>query len=139
MSAFDTVRERAHLVLGAIRLFNGVAALLAPEMTVRRLGADPDASPTAVYPLRMFGVRTVVLGLELLLGEEETRARSMRTGVVIHGSDTCAALLGGLRQQLPPKVAAPLVGISTINTSLAILGSLPVRRSQRVRRRLGRR
>lgn len=137
MSVFDTVRERAHLVLGAIRLFNGVAALLVPEKTVRRLGADPDASPTAVYPLRMFGVRTVVLGLELLLGEEETRAQSMRTGVLIHGSDVCAALLGGVRQQLPPRVAVPLVGISTINTSLAILASCSPRRSRRVRRRLG--
>lgn len=137
MSVFDKVRERAHLILGTIRLFNGVAALLAPEMTVRRLGADPDASPTAVYPLRMFGVRTVVLGLELLLGGEETRAQSMRAGVLIHGSDVCAALLGGVRRQLPPKVAVPLVGISTINTSLAILASCPPRRSRRVRRRLG--
>ena len=52
----------------------------------------------------------------------------MQLGIVIHASDTAAAAAGGIRGELPPRVAALLTGISTVNTTLAILGSLPHRR-----------
>ena len=126
-AGLDFLRERSHLILGSIRLFNGVVALLAPEAAARRLGTDPEANPAPIYPLRMFGVRTVILGAELLVGDRETRRRSMRLGIAIHASDTAAAATGGLRGQLPPRVAALTTVISTVNTALAILGSLPPR------------
>ena len=122
MSALDAVGDRAHLVLGAIRLFNGAAALLVPEMTARRLGVDPEANPAPIYPLRMFGVRTVILGAELLTGSEATRRRSLKLGMLVHASDTTAVALGGVRGQLPPKTAALLTGVSALNTTLAVLG-----------------
>jgi hypothetical protein len=129
MAMLDLVQDRSHVLLGSIRLFNGTAALLVPEMSARRLGTDPDASPAPIYPLRMFGVRTVILGAELLFGSPETRRRSMQLGVLIHASDTAAAALGGIRRQLPPGTAALLTGVSTLNTALAALGSLGPRRS----------
>jgi len=130
VSVLDAAGERSHLLLGGIRLFNGATALLVPELVVRRLGADPDASPSAVYPLRMFGVRTVVLGAELLLGAPETRRRSLELGVLVHASDTASVALGGLRGQLPPRTAALLTGVSTLNTALAVLGTRAARRSR---------
>lgn len=131
----EDLRGWAPRTLGGIRLFNGAVALLAPGYTSRRLGVDPDANPAPVYPLRMFGVRTVVLGAELLLPQEKgERVRAMRTGIVIHASDTLAAAMGGLRGQLPPATAALLTGVSTINTALAILGSSPPRRAKARRR-----
>jgi hypothetical protein len=130
MTVLDLARERGHLVLGGIRLFNGLAALLVTRMSARQLGVDPDANPAPLYPLRMFGVRTAILGAELLAGAPATRRRSLRLGVLIHASDTTAAALGGLRGQLPPRTAALLVGISTLNTTLAVLGSLPPRRKR---------
>ena len=72
--------EREHVLLGCIRLFNGTAALLVPAKTARRLGVDPEANPAPIYPLRMFGVRTVILGCELLFGDPATRRRSARLG-----------------------------------------------------------
>ena len=128
MSGLDLTREREHLLLGTIRLVNGVAALLAPSMSARRLGVDPEANPAPVYPLRMFGVRTAVLGAEMLFGDDDTRRRSARVGILIHASDTTAAALGGIRRQLPPRVAILLVGVSSLNTTLAVLGSRPPRR-----------
>lgn len=125
MSGMDRIQDRAHLLLGGIRLFNGVAALLIPSVTARRLGTDPEANPAPLYPLRMFGVRTIILGGELLWGSEETRLRSMRIGRVIHASDAAAATIGGLRGQIPGRVAVLLTGISTLNTALAFLGSNP--------------
>jgi hypothetical protein len=120
----DGLRAWAPRILGGIRLFNGAAALLVPGTVARRLGVDPNANPAPIYPLRMFGVRTVVLGAELLLPQEEAdRTLAMRTGIVIHASDTLAAGLGGLRGQLPPPTAALLTGVSAVNTALAIVGS----------------
>jgi len=117
------VGRRAHLALGAIRLFNGVSALVVPEIVSRRLGSDPAASPGAIYPLRMFGVRTVILGAELLFGDEDTRQRSLALGRFVHASDTAAVALGGLRGQLPPRTAVLLTGVSALNTTLAVLGT----------------
>jgi len=122
-------------MLGGIRLFNGAAALLAPGSVARRLGVDPDANPAPVYPLRMFGVRTVVLGAELLLPlKQDHRVRAMRVGIVIHASDTLAAGLGGIRGQLPRRTAALLTGVSALNTALAVLGSSAPRVEKRPRR-----
>ena len=141
MSILELAQNRGHLLLGSIRLFNGVAALLVPDMTARRLGVDPEANPAPIYPLRMFGVRTVVLGAELLFGAPEVRRRSLRVGMLVHASDTVAAAVGGIRGHMPPRTAALLTGVSTINTALAVIGATappsprPRRRAwQRLRR-----
>jgi hypothetical protein len=120
----DDLRSWTPRMLGGIRLLNGAAALMAPGSVARRLGVDPDANPAPVYPLRMFGVRTVVLGAELLLPlKQDDRMRAMRIGILIHASDTLAAGLGGIRGQLPRRTAALLTGVSAVNTALAVLGS----------------
>ncbi len=135
MIDLDDLRDWAPRTLGGIRLFNGMVALLAPGLTARRLGVDPELNPGPIYPLRMFGVRTVVLGVELLLPrEKDERLRAMRTGILVHASDTLAAGLGGVRRQLPPRAAALLTVISAVNTALAIVGSSSPRRGKARRR-----
>lgn len=111
-------RDYARLALATIRLVNGALALFAPGVMLRRLGADPETNGVAVYPLRMFGIRTVLLGLELLTGGA-TRQQG-KTGVIIHGADAMSAITAGLRRQLPPRVAAVAAGISVTNTALAL-------------------
>ena len=111
-------REHARIALATIRLVNGALALLAPEVMLRRLGADPRANQVAVYPLRMFGIRTVVLGAELLAGG--AMQDKGKVGVVIHAADAASAITAGLRRQLPPRVAAVAAGISVTNTALAL-------------------
>jgi hypothetical protein len=112
-------REHARIALAAIRLVNGTLALLAPEVMLRRLGADPRTNQVAVYPLRMFGIRTVVLGVELVAGG--SMQRKGKVGVVIHAADAASAITAGLRRQLPPRVAAVAAGISVTNTALALI------------------
>jgi hypothetical protein len=123
MSLLDLIARRASVLLGAIRLINGVAAFFAPAESARRLGVDPVANPAPIYPLRMFGIRTIVLGIELLFGDPETRRRSLRAGVVIHACDTISAASAGIRGDLPPLTAAALTGVSTLNTTLSVIGS----------------
>jgi hypothetical protein len=123
-----TVRDHARIALAAIRLVNGTMALLTPKMMLRRLGADPVANQVAIYPLRMFGVRTVVLGVDLLAGG--SMQQKGRVGVVIHAADAASAITAGLRRQLPPRVALVAAGISLTNTALAAIIAQPERTSE---------
>ena len=123
-----TVRDRARIALAAIRLVNGTMALLTPKMMLRRLGADPVANRVAIYPLRMFGVRTVVLGVDLLAGG--SMQQKGRVGVVIHATDAASAITAGLRRQLPKRVALVAAGISLTNTALAAIIAQPERTSE---------
>jgi hypothetical protein len=119
-------RETAHAArqaLGAVRIVNGTLGLFAPRFLLRRLGSDPERDSSGVYPFRMFGVRTIVLGAELLLAEGEQRRRATRLAVVIHATDTLSALAAGLRGDLPRRAAATATVISAGNTVLAFLAT----------------
>ena len=113
-------RDYARIALAAIRLFNGAAALFAPTWVARQLGGDPNSNPAAIYVLRLFGVRTIVVGIELLVPDEGLRASTLRYAIPIHASDTFSAALAGIQGQLPPRASIMLTVISGINTALAI-------------------
>ncbi len=107
--------------LGTIRLVNGFAALFAPYTLQRRVGIDPESNRAAVYGLRMFGIRTVVIGAELLLGHDEERLRrALDQGVLIHASDTACAAYAGWRGNLSRRSAVMATAISGFNTGLAL-------------------
>ncbi|MFI1970578.1 hypothetical protein [Streptomyces cinnamoneus] len=107
--------------LAVIRLVNGVTALLAPRVMARRLGADAT-QPALVYALRMFGVRTVVLGAELLfLKDERELERALRVGTFIHASDAVSAACAGREGTLPRGMATAATAISTVNVALTLL------------------
>ena len=108
----------ARITLAGIRLFNGVAALFVPAWLARRLGLDPNANPAALW---LFGVRTVLIGAQLLLRDSGMRAHSLHVAPVIHALDATAALIGGDRGQLPRRAATTAALISTVNTVLAVI------------------
>jgi hypothetical protein len=106
--------------LAAIRLFNGAAGLLAPDLLIRRLDPEREPpSPAAIYAFRLFGIRTILLGLDLLTTRDERLREELRDGVLIHGSDTATAATLGLSGRLPPRTAALTTLISAANTVLA--------------------
>src|SRR5918994_5265045 len=125
MSMGEGKRGRAHdfarTTLTAIRLLNGVAALFVPTTLARRLGVDPEANPAALYALRLFGVRTVFIGAQLLLRDSGVHAHSLRVAPVIHALDATAALIAGERGQLPRRAATTAALISTVITVLAVI------------------
>jgi hypothetical protein len=116
-------RDQARKALATIRLVNGVAALFAPRLVAKILGVDPDKSPAVLYVLRMFGVRTAIIGVELFVAEGDNLEKAVRTGIAIHASDTMAAIIAGFRHQLSPRHAATTTLISSINTGLAIVAA----------------
>ncbi|MGI5372723.1 hypothetical protein ACQEV2_00315 [Streptomyces sp. CA-251387] len=113
-------RSAAVLGLAGIRLFNGAAGLLAPTLLIQRLDRDSEPNPAAVYAFRLFGIRTVLLGLDLLTSRDERLTQDLREGVLIHGSDTVTAAMLGLRGHLAPRTAALTTLISAVNTALAV-------------------
>ncbi|MEA2703321.1 MAG: hypothetical protein QOJ69_1709 [Actinomycetota bacterium] len=118
-------RKIARTALGVIRLVNGAGSLFAPKFMAKRFGVDAEANPSVIYIMRLFGVRTIILGLELLLLKDEDKVRdAVRVGVLIHASDTTAAVIAGVTGQLPKKAAATGAVISAVNTALAVAATV---------------
>ena len=113
----------ARKTLAAVRLLNGTAALLAPQLLLRRLGTDPAVDRSGIYPFRMFGIRTLVIGADLLLLQGDERRKSARTAVLIHSTDTLSAATAGLRGDLPRKAALATTLLSATNTALALIAT----------------
>jgi hypothetical protein len=112
--------DYARIALGLIRLFNGGVALLAPQLLAGRLGIDSRATPAALYVFRMFGIRTVLIALDLLIESDKRRADAINQAPVIHASDTIAAGLAMLSGRMPGKSGVMITVISAINTALAL-------------------
>ncbi|MFJ3308846.1 hypothetical protein ACIPSA_38530 [Streptomyces sp. NPDC086549] len=106
--------------LAGIRLVNGAAGLLAPDLLIRRFEPDREPlSPAAVYAFRLFGIRTILLGLALLAHEGEQLRQDLSEAVLIHGSDTATAAMLGISGQVPRRTAVLTTLISAANTVLA--------------------
>jgi hypothetical protein len=108
----------ARVALAGIRIFNGAMGLVAPASTAKRIGTPDD---TPLYPWRMFGVRTVIIGAELLSRDPEKRDRAVRLALPIHASDTVSAAVGGLLGETSKRTTLMLTAISGTNTVLALL------------------
>lgn len=130
MSAIARTGTAARYALGTIRVVNGTLGLVAPAVIIRRFGdQDPQANAAAFYGVRLFGVRTIVLGIDLLLLRKRELDGALRSAVLIHGSDTATVWSLQRRKQLSPERARPLLLISGLNTVLALTAFLARRRS----------
>ena len=116
-----TGRDYARIALACIRIFNGTAALAAPRRFSRRLGKDADADGSAVHIARMFGIRTILIGLDLLSPDPGIRRHAQKVALMIHVSDTISAASAGLSRQLPVRSAVFATGISAVNVVLAAI------------------
>ena len=122
------LHRTARVALAGVRLFNGGAALVAPRMFAQRLGRESDADGAAVHALRMFGVRTVLIGLDLLSRDPAVRRHALRFAVLVHASDTASAVMAGWNRQLPARAAKLATAVSAANVLLAVIASREVRK-----------
>jgi hypothetical protein len=116
------IADYARVLLACIRLLNGGLALLVPGFLARQIGVDADANPGIQYVFRMFGIRTVLVGAELLQPPGDKRDEAVRKAVLIHASDTLAAFLASLSGNFPKSVRT-IVAISAVNTVLAVVAN----------------
>jgi hypothetical protein len=115
------LRSNAHLILAGIRFANGALALFVPHSLARRLDVDADKSPGLLYFERLFGIRTILIALDLVTGDEDELKRALRRGRLIHATDATAAALAGMRGNLAPRPARMTVVISLVNLLLALI------------------
>lgn len=120
--------DYARVLLALIRFINGSLGLVAPGIIARRLGADPNTNPATLYALRMFGIRTLLISIDLLHPDSQVRARAVRNAPIIHASDSVAAMLAARSGKLPGRTGATIVAISAVNTLLALLAQPADRR-----------
>jgi hypothetical protein len=113
--------DYARIALAGIRIFNGTAGLAAPRAFARRLGTDADADGAAVHIARMFGIRTILIGVDLLSSDPEVRRHAQRLALLIHASDTVSAAAAGVSRRLPVRSAVFATGISALNVALAVM------------------
>lgn len=114
---------KARKLLAGIRLVNGALALVAPKFLLRRLGTDPNRDPSGIYPFRMFGIRTVLIGADLLLLTGEESKRASKLAVVIHATDTANAATCLVKGYLPRRAGIVATLISGVNTVLAVIAA----------------
>jgi hypothetical protein len=126
-----TVGRTARYALGVIRLVSGALGLLAPAVVIRRLGDDePAGNAAATYALRLFGIRNLFLGLDLIRPRGAGLDRAVRAAPLIHASDTATVLALRRSTRLSPELARPLLLISGTNTALAVTAFLASRRAR---------
>lgn len=123
------VGDGARVLLALIRIVNGSLGLFAPWVVTRPLTDDENAETrvTAHYPYRLFGVRTIIIGTELLSKDPDVRERAVDIALPIHATDTVSAALGGLLGELPRRTAWKLTALSGTNTLLALLARRTLR------------
>jgi hypothetical protein len=118
-------RDKARIWLALIRILNGAAGLLFPKKLARRVSPEPEANPAAIYAFRLFGVRTVKIGADLLSGDAAVREHAARDALPIHASDTMTAAMLLLRGQVTKRAGIMLTAISALNTFLAFRARPP--------------
>ena len=110
------LRRYARPTLAGVRLFYGTVALVAPQVLIRRASPAPTPDPAAIYAFRMFGIRTVLLGYDLLGPPDE---RALRRALIVHGSDVATAAWLGVSGRVPRRKAVLLTAVSSANLALA--------------------
>jgi uncharacterized protein YjeT (DUF2065 family) len=119
--------SKARYALAAIRIVNGLLAFVAPSLIIKRFGENPAKDAAAIYGLRLFGVRTVLIGADLITQRGEPLEHSIKQAVLIHASDTLTAATLGTSKRIRPQMAVPLTLISALNTALAVAAWVHVR------------
>lgn len=117
----------ARYALAGIRIVNGSVALIAPSVIISRFGESPANDSAAVYGLRMFGIRTVVIGVDLLALADAPLRRALGQAIIIHACDTATAASLGLSGRVRRPWSIALTLISAANTGLAVTAYLAER------------
>jgi hypothetical protein len=80
----------------------------------------PETNPGMPYFLRLFGDRDLYLGVAALLAPEPTRSRLIGVAAGVDAIDAGAALIAGVKGDIPVPAAVLAVGAETIGAALGL-------------------
>ena len=118
-------KEGARALLATIRIVNGAAGVIAPKFLARNVERGKEPSAAAIYAFRLFGVRTVKIGADLLRAEPEVRDHAAREALGIHLSDTMTAGMLLITGRVKKRMGIMLTAISAFNVLLALKARPP--------------
>jgi len=99
-------RETAVSAIAISRMAIGAGAWLAPNLSGRMFGLDPEGNPQLPYVGRLFGARDVALGAGTLRSPRKHKDAWLTAGFACDVADVAAGMLAGVRGQLPASAAA---------------------------------
>ena len=112
-------RDKAKDAVAIGRIAVGAGTWLAPNLSGRLFGLDPEGNPQLPYVGRLFGARDVVLGAGVLRSSRKQKDAWLTAGLACDLADCAAGALAGARGQLPPAAAAL---VTTTAGALALSG-----------------
>jgi hypothetical protein len=112
------VNEPVIQQLVAGRAAIGAGAWLAPRLSGRLFGLDPDANPQAAYLGRLFGARDVALAFGLRSATDGQRANWLRIGIACDLADAAAGVLAGRRGDLNTRTTVLVTGTAIAAAAL---------------------
>ena len=98
-------RDKAKDAVAIGRVVVGGGAWLAPNLSGRMFGLDPEGNPQLSYIGRLFGARDVVLGAGVLRSSRKQKDAWATAGFACDVADAAAGAIAGARGQLPPAAA----------------------------------
>ena len=99
-------RDKAKDAVAITRVAVGAGTWIAPNLSGRLFGLDPEGNPQLPYVGRLFAVRDFVLGAGVLRSSRKQKDAWLMAGVACDVADAAAGVLAGARGTLPPAAAA---------------------------------
>jgi hypothetical protein len=99
-------KETATNAIAVARIAVGSGTWLAPNLSGRLFGLDPEGNPQLPYVGRLFGARDVALGAGALRSSRKNKDAWLTAGLACDAADVAAGVLAGARGQLPLAAAA---------------------------------
>lgn len=112
---------QAHKALLGINLAIGAAFLVAPKLSMRLYGLDPEKDATAAYPVRYVGARSLVFAA--MLADDEGSAAFAKQVPVIAGVDATANVFAMVTGEVPKRVAVLGALTSAVAAALGFLSN----------------
>ena len=104
--------------LSTLRFAIGAGSWLAPNLSGKLFGLDPDANPQAAYLGRLFGVRDFMLGVGVRTGDTASRRLWWQVGIACDVADAAAGYLAGRNGSLPKHAAVMVTGTALVAAGL---------------------
>jgi len=99
-------RDKAVEAVAISRMVVGGGAWLAPNLSGRLFGLDPEGNPQLSYIGRLFGARDVALGAGVLRSGRKQKDAWLTAGLACDVADAAAGAIAGARGTLPAPAAA---------------------------------
>ena len=116
-------REQARNTLVGMRVAIGLGSLLAPRLSGRLFGIDPDENPALPFVARLVGVRELYMAAPFLMDEGDDLDRLLQRGIPVDAIDAGAAVLATARGKVRKRTAVLGGGLALLAVCLGVYAS----------------